>query len=448
MRYEFDGRNLAVMPDTPFLRTYKIDYVLMNRDTASTVSLATQIATAGLTATGTAAGVPPAGAGNSSTTRIENTARNRFWDTLVQNVKDILRETDKVIATETAPAAPGGERAEGGTERTVFREAAAVIANPETGVLTIRATARQHERIREFLDRVVASARREVLIEATVVEVQLSRNYQQGIDWSKLDFAGTGLTLRQRASGDISAPPSSLFELAYTSSGGSFAASIKLLEGFGDVRVLSSPKVSVLNNQTAVLKVVDNAVYFTIESNVSQNRDTTISSFNTTVHSVPVGFVMNVTPQISDSDSVVLNLRPSLSRIIGQATDPNPDLRDRNIVNNIPIIRSREIESVIRVDNGNIAVMGGLMEDLRDDTDNAVPLLSRVPLVGELFVDRNDTGAKTELVIFLRPTVIHEASIDGDFRNLAAHLPTADFLDRPRQPGLARPAAPAASERP
>lgn len=451
LRYELNGANLTVMPDTPFLRTYKVDYVAMNRDTSSVVALATQIASAGASTVGAPGTQQATGTGNSSVTRIENSAHNHFWDTLEENVRDILRETDTVAGgVASAPATDRGaaDTAATGTSTAGparHRQAGAVIANPETGVLTIRATSRQHARIQEFLDRVVASARRQVLIEATVVEVQLSRNYQQGIDWSKMNFAGSGLTLVQHAAGQLSAPPSSLFELAYTSGRGSFTGSIKLLESFGNVHVLSSPKVSVLNNQTAVLKVVDNAVYFTMQSDVSQNQNQTVTTFTTTVHSVPIGFVMNVTPQVSDNDSVVLNLRPSLSRIIGQAADPNPALREQNIVNNIPIIRSREIESVIRVDNGNIAVMGGLMEDLRDDTDDAVPLLHRIPVVGELFTNRNDTGTKTELVIFLRPTVIHDGSLEGDYRAFRDQLPAADFLDRPRQPGLQLPGASASS---
>ena len=144
--------------------------------------------------------------------------------------------------------------------------------------------------------------------------------------------------------------------------------------------------------------MVDNNVYFTVSSNTNQNQTQTIITFTTTVHSVPVGFVMNVTPQISENDTVLLNIRPTLSRVIGVATDPNPALKagtntglDKDIVNEIPIIRSREMESMIKVDNGNIAVMGGIMEDVLDNTDNAVPGLSRIPLVGNLFTHRNDT---------------------------------------------------------
>lgn len=490
MRYELDGPNLVVMPDTPFLRIYKVDYVNMSRDTSGSVAVTTQIATAGSSGVGgsantggAASGSTAAGGSNSSVTRIDNIAKNRFWETLIQNVKDLLRETDKILpegtsetvveradtqtTSGTGSANSGSARAGTGSgiaaspnpaslqqtgttvvRRTTFREAASVIANPETGVVTVRATGRQHEKVREFLDQVQVSARRQVLIEATVAEVQLSDNYQQGIDWSRLRLDGTGLSLRQATAGGVTAPPSSVFQLSYTNAAsrlGNIALTARLLESFGTVKVLSSPKISVLNNQTAVLKVVDNTVYFTIETNVNQNQTQTVNVFTTTVHTVPVGFVMNVTPQISGGDSVVLNIRPSISRIIGVATDPNPALKrgtltglNEDIVNAIPIVRSRELESVIRVDNGNIAVMGGLMEDLLDNRDNAVPVLSRIPAIGNLFAYRNDTKQRTELVIFLRPTVIHDAGLHGDYRDFSAQLPNRDFFKNNPEPAVPR----------
>lgn len=478
VRWELDGPNLAVMPDSPFLRTYKVDYVNMSRDTTGTVTVTTQIGSPGASAVGTAGGsATGTGAGGSaSSTKVENKAQNRFWDTLIQNIKDILRETDKILPEgssetvverqdEQATSGTGAPTPAGGrgstaptnlaaspnpatlqqsgttvTRRITFREAASVIANPETGVITVRATSRQHEKVQEFLDQVVSSARRQVLIEATIAEVQLSDNYQQGIDWSRVRFDRLGFSLIQEASGKISSPPSSLFQLKYENPGsriGNISATASLLEAFGNVKVLSSPRLSVLNNQTAVLKVVDNNVYFTVSSNTNQNQTQTIITFTTTVHSVPVGFVMNVTPQISENDTVLLNIRPTLSRVIGVATDPNPALRagtntglDKDIVNEIPIIRSREMESMIKVDNGNIAVMGGIMEDVLDNTDNAVPGLSRIPLVGNLFTHRNDTRRKTELVVFLRPVVVKDASIQGDYAEYRSQLPSQDFFEK------------------
>ncbi|MBI2308720.1 MAG: type II and III secretion system protein [Rhodocyclales bacterium] len=483
MRFEIDGPNLAVMPDTPFLRNYRVDYVNMSRDTAGSVTVNTQLV--GIAAGGT--GAPTIGAGsNNSTTKVENKAQHHFWDTLIQNIKDILRETDKEIVVSrrsavsqeqtsrqgntTASSSGAGSVAAAGSQagsavagagnqtaktqadatqaaqtekdfkdfQTVL--AASVIAHPETGILSVRANARQHEKVQEFLDKVQVSARRQVMIEATIVEVQLSNNYQQGIDWSKLPLStGLGFGLQSKTFDSTQG----LFTAQYKND--RFSSAIKLLDDFGTTKVLSSPKISVLNNQTAVLKVVDNEVYFTIKADTSQNQTTTVITYTTTLHQVPVGFVMNVTPQISESDTVLLNVRPSVSRIVGTVQDPNPALRKsttnnftEDIKSEIPIIRMREMESMLRVQDGNIAVMGGLMEDHLQNRDQSVPGLGRIPLLGELFNQRDDTARKTELVVFLRPTIIRDPSISGDFSSLREHLPKGDFFTSvpdPQTPG-------------
>ncbi len=475
MRWELDGPNLVVMPDSPFLRSYRVDYLNMSRDTAGTVTVTTQIASTG-TAAGASTGAAPGGS-NNSLTKIDNTARNHFWETLEKNLKDILRETDKILPegssetvverldqqSTTGTGAPPQNSSRSSTSsqssiatspnpatlqqagttvvrRTTFREAAAVIVNAESGVVAIRATARQHEKVQEFIDQVMVSVKRQVLIEATIAEVQLSDTYQQGIDWSASPLGRAGFTIKQSAGGTLAAPPQSLIQMGYNNTAsrlGNITSLVRLLETFGNVKVLSSPKMSVLNNQTAVLKVVDNQVYFTIKADTTANQTTTTTTFTTDLHSVPVGFVMNVTPQISDSQSVLLNIRPSISRIIGYVADPNPALKanatngfTNDIVSQIPVIRTREMESLIRIDNGNIAVMGGLMEDTQSNTDDTVPGLSKLPGIGVLFKNRNDSRTKTELVVFLRPIVIRDADIDGDYRSYRDSLPDREFFSR------------------
>ncbi len=466
MRWELEGPNLSVMPDTPYLRTYRVDYVNIWRDTSGTTTVTTQIAAAGAPGASPAA---PGSGGNNSQTRIENSAKNHFWETLEKNIKDMLHETDKILpegSSETviersdqqattgtgAPPATGGGRGknppslvmspnpatlqQAGTtvlRRTTFREAASVISNPESGVLSIRATERQHDKIQEFLDLVMSRAHRQVLIEATIAEVQLSDDYQQGIDWSALPLGDVGFRLIQKASGNIASPPSSIFEIGYTNPSsrfGNIGSSVRLLESFGIVKVLSSPKLSVINNQTAVLKVVDNNVYFSIKADVTPGVSGTqpLVAYTTSPNTVPVGFVMNVTPQINDNDTVLLNIRPSISRIIGAVSDPNPDLAKANVSNMIPVIRVREMESMIRVDSGNIAVMGGLMEDSVNNIDNGVPGLSKLPLLGGFFQSRDDGMKKTELVVFLRPIVIRDADVNGDFLAYRENLPGRDFF--------------------
>ncbi|MGP1675866.1 MAG: type II secretion system protein GspD [Burkholderiales bacterium] len=436
MRYELDGPNLAVMPDTPYLRIYKIDYVNMQRDTDSKVGTSTQVATPG------AAGGGGGGAasGNQSTTSITNKSTNHFWDTLVKNVQDILHETDKILpAPGQAGAQPAAAAAQPGAAATAparqaasFREAASVISNPESGVLSIRATSRQHEKIQEFLDQVLINAKRQVLIEATIAEVQLNNQYQQGIDWSAGRLGSTGFTFNQSASGTTTASPTgSIFVIgAAAPNYSNLLASVKLLESFGNVRVLSSPRLTVLNNQTAILKVVDNQVYFTIQSTTTAGSAgvAPVTTFTTTPNVVAVGLIMNVTPQISDTDSVLLNVRPSISRIVGNVPDPNPSLL---VTSNIPVIQTREMESLIKVNSGQIAVMGGLIQDRVNDLEDSVPGLSRLAGYGRFFENKNLTNTKTELVVFMRPIIIRDASIDGDYRGYRAFLPDDKFMAAP-----------------
>jgi len=498
MRFELDGANLVVMPDTPYLKNYKVDYVNMSRDTSGTVAVTTQVAS-GTPGTGTAGTTSATASANNSITRIENKAQNHFWEKLEQNIKDILRETDKILPEGTsetvveeanaqtttgtgAPAAssagnnrraagvpsivsspnPASVQSSGTTivRRSTFREAASVIANAESGVITVRATSRQHEKVQEFVDQVMQSVKRQVLIEATIAEVKLSQNYQQGIEWSSIGNAGFNLSQGKVTTGttgnskNISSLPDTFFKLAYlnpNSRYGEIDAAVKLLDAFGTVKVLSSPKLSVMNNQTAVLKVVDNEVYFTIKADTTANANTSTTTFTTTLQSVPVGFVMNVTPQVGDSETVILNIRPSISSIVRWVKDPNPSLANpcgpivsgskcgmEPIESSIPVIRTREMESVMRVDNGNIAVMGGLIEDRIDYIDNATPGISSIKFLGELFKQRNDTTTKTELVVFLRPIVLKDASIDGDLREMRRFLPRDDFFTSAPQPGAAR----------
>jgi MSHA type pilus biogenesis protein MshL len=444
MRYELDGPNLLVMPDTPFLRVYKINYVNMVRDTSGDVSVSAEIAGGGIGGAG-GGGAASTGGGaagaNVSSVKIRNVSNNRFWPTLVENVKEILRETDKILPASgpaaAAPAAPAGQPAGAAGAQPValapapnvtFREAASVISNPEAGVLFIRASSRQHEKIQEFLDRVLTNARRQVLIEATVVEVRLSNDYQQGIDWS---YLGSSIQTTQQ-SGAVLGP---VFALSRV--GSVFNATLKLLETFGTTRIISSPRITALNNQTAVLKVVENVVYFIIQNQISQgaNNQGNLQATQATPYTVPVGLVMNITPQISDDESVLLNVKPSISSVTTEVPDPS----DPTGQNKIPQIASREMESVLKLASGQIGVMGGLIQDRVQNVDNTIPGVNRLPVIGNWFANRTLSNEKTELVIFLRPIVVHDPSTEGDFSGYRVFLPNDNFLGAPNP---ARPVLP------
>ena len=467
MRFELDGPNLAAMPDAPYLKSYSIDYVNMSRDVIGTVSTNTQIATSGVSGMGGAAN-----SGNASLIKIENTSKNRFWASLEKNIKDILQDSDKerIIARRSAETteslsrstnmkastsgsgaiagaanaigsavtgsgiqnaeAKAGADTQGQQQRdfkdyeTIF--AASVIANAETGVISVRATSRQHEKVQEFIDRVMNSARRQVLIEATIVEVELSDGYQQGIEWSRLRSDGSGFSISKPTLGTnvSSAVTPFVFKFADNRNPLNLLSAVNLLQSFGNLKVLSSPKLSVLNNQTATLKVSEEFVYFNVKADVTAATLTAPKSIATTTtpQSVSIGFFMSVTPQISEGNTVTLNVRPSISSISDLKQDPHPDL---TIPNWVPQIRTREIESMLRIESGDIAVLGGLMEDRIDNKSGRVPGLGSIPLFGELLNSRANATKKSELVIFLRPTVIKDAS---DYGKLGNVLPGQEFF--------------------
>ena len=288
LRYEIQGRNLSILPDTPYLKNYRVDYPNIQRDSSNAISTSTNVASTGAGPGGSGGG----GGSNASTSEITSKSNNRFWETLVANVRDMMRETDKIIPgadsgagagaaaspASTAPVTAGAANATqaAAASRSTFREAASVMANPESGYITVRATQVQHERVREFLDRVMRSARRQVLIEATIVEVDLSNRFQQGINWSLLKPNGTAFDSQMTISpqgassgfqtgGTVSSLTSLTINGPSFINGYDITAMLSMLESFGTLRVLSSPKISVLNNQSSVLKVVDNKVYFTID---------------------------------------------------------------------------------------------------------------------------------------------------------------------------------------
>lgn len=463
MRYEIDGQTLVIQRDTPHLRSYRIDYLSAARNVKMQSTASTQFGATGTTGTG-ATGVATTSTTTGGTATIDITSENKLWESIVQNVREILRETDRILPAPPAGAAPvplppavqQGAVPPGTTPQLAvpqpgptLQEAASVIANRESGVLYVRATSKQHERVQEFLDQVMAGAKRQVLIEATVAEVQLTSDYQRGIDWQRLSgrlqfaspvFAAPAFTAAQASA--------NRYLVGYASQ--NFQATLKLLEQFGDVRVLSSPKLTVLNNQTAILRVTRDIVYFTLTPSTTP---VTIAggaglpqinavAFTTTPNVAAEGFMMAVLPQINDSDGVVLNVRPTIRRRVMDVEDPNPALAAANTRNAIPVFETREFDSMLRLQSGETAVLAGLMQDSAESSDAGIPGIRSIPVIGEALSQRAQLTRKTELVIFLRATVIHDPGIDGDFREFRDQLPGDDFFTRPNPQRDAPPLGP------
>jgi len=448
LTYKIQGNVLSITPDQPVLRTYKVDYVNMSRDTKGYIGVDGQISSSSQStgANGTVSSSSGNGANNSSSTSVNSESKSHFWETLERNVAEILAETDKeVIITRTGTGEPLStvvqkngsadasqaavtEAKNASLVREQIRKeyktlfAATVISNREAGMISVRGTNKQHEKVQEFLDKVLSSAKRQVLIEATIVEVKLNDGFQSGVDWSRLGANGfilsQGLgpqlaTLTAAVGANVVVSRTSPGIVAgYANANHGILGSVQLLKQFGDTKVLSSPKLMVLNNQTAVLKVVDNLVYFTlqVQDNLVANAGSS-KTITTTPNTVPIGVVMSVTPQISDSGIVNINVRPTITSLIRYVPDPNPQVAGNQ---GIPEIRTREMESMLQINSGNTAILGGLMQDdVKSNTDK-IPGLSNIPVLGKVFTGRSDSNVKTELVIFLRPTVIGNASLESD----------------------------------
>lgn len=415
IRYVKEGDNLLISTDTPFLKTYKVDYVNLSREALSTSVVSTQIAST----SGGGEAAAGSGGGNTSTTDVSSTSAHLFWERLVANISAILGEE---IGQASAGEIPISET---------------VIPNPESGILSVKATAAQHEQIQSFIDQVLVSAKRQVLVQTTIVEVTLNERYQAGIDWTALN---TGVfNIASTTSGSlptfIAGAVSSSFSIATnqdannqigtnpTTNADNITATITLLDQFGDTKILSSPQMMVLNNQTALLKVVENLVYFDVDAEVvpaTVAGGTATTTVDTTALTVPVGIVMAVTPQIDGNGTITLNVRPTISRVTGSVTDPNPNATftsgGTTVTNSIPQIAVREMESVLRMTDGQIGVLGGLMTDETRDNNTGLPGIKDRGFLGNLFKRTQAEYTKTELVIFIRPIIINSPSINDDLQ--------------------------------
>lgn len=408
LRYELEGENLYVMPDEPHFRTYKVNYISMAREMDGQIKLQTSVGGAG-GAGGAGGGGGGAGGttGGTGSTNVQVESQNQFWANLVEMVSAIV----------TPLESQGGNASEN-----------SVVPYPETGLLAVRATSAQHALVQQLVDAAVESGQRQVMIQATIAEVTLSTKFQAGIDWSVLpEVGGASFSIASQLlpGANILQAFSSLvldYEDDPDTTDNIINAQVRLLEEFGDVSILSSPQIMTLNNQTAILRVVDDIVYFEVDATTTQSQTQTNTTVDTEARTVAVGVTMAVTPQINANDSVLLNVRPSISRVLRFVQDPNPSLR---LASGVPELRVREMESVLRVNNGQIAVLGGLMENNDQADDAQTPGISRIEGVGELFKSRTRQTRKTELVIFLRPIVVRNPSLDADLQ------PYRKFLRQP-----------------
>lgn len=469
MRYRLEGNTIIVSPDTPYVKTYRVNYVNMARETSSNISVSGELTVSG-------AGAAAASGSSGSSTKVTTTSKNDFWDQLRDNIRSILNSTRlqslsadakaerlalvkqeqelRVKQMEAASRAGQGAptlansviSAPGSSQQQATLLPDDVVVNSVSGTVTVNATEKQHQLVQQHLDSIVNAMQRQVLIEATIVEVSLSEKYQGGVDWSRLPISG-GPTLIQQTLGGFGAgltqAGANFFQIGYlntTSSVGNISATIKLLQEFGNTRVLSSPKLMALNNQTALLKVVDNIVYFEVASStVTPVQGGATTAVTTTAKTVAVGVVMSVTPQINEDGRVSLTVRPTVTRLRPEqpfVEDPNPVLIISNLV---PQIQVREMESVLMVGSGQTVVLGGLMQDDVRRGRQQLPGADAIGAAGELFRFRDEQVGKSELLVFLRPIVVANPSLESDeLRFFQRFLPKPEASQQPERSGTAR----------
>jgi len=322
-------------------------------------------------------------------TQIETSSENDFWKELAVTLKLLIAGNPE----------------------------AQVVASPQTSTVIVRALPADLRLVSEYLRSIQKVMDRQVLLEARILEVILGDSFQAGIDWSsianvntsnELIFSQNGRTVTNPNAGDIL---SGILNVSYQDS--NFGMMIDLLETQGLVQVLSSPRISTINNQKAVIKVGTDEFFVTdISSTTVAGAGSSTTSPDVTLTPFFSGIALDVTPQIDGNNNIVLHVHPSISEVEDQ--EKLLTLGADKIT--LPLAKStiRESDSIIRARSGQVVVIGGLMQTQMRDSDSGIPLLKDTPGIGNLFKQRDMKNRKTELIILIRPIIV-EDNTWGDY---------------------------------
>jgi MSHA biogenesis protein MshL len=411
--YRVQGTRVLVQPATLTTKVYQVNYLISNRRGRSDVSVTSgSIAQASgpqgnvpaSSPSPTTGGVAPSPESSRITTQI----RNDFWVELETSLKAMVGE------------GPGRQ----------------IVVSPQSSVVVVRALPAELRQVEQFLRASRLNIERQVILEAKIIDVRLNESYQTGINWAAfvrgnnhrgsggLVNPGTNLgTSGEVGSGPLSALPGStlnlgalsptgLFGLAFQTS--NFAALISFLETQGDVQVLSSPRIATLNNQKAVLKVGTDDFFVTgVSTTTNSTASGSTTSPSITVQPFFSGIALDVTPQIDEDSNIILHIHPSVSDVSERTKLLN--LGSLGVFT-LPLASSTvsETDTIVRARDGNIVAIGGLMKTARSSDRAQVPVAGNVPVVGNLFGSRSGEVEKSELVILLKPTVVHsDAQMDA-----------------------------------
>lgn len=338
--------------------------------------------------------------GNGNGTSISTSSQTNFWENLEDSLKAMLSDS----------------------------EGRSILVSAQAGLVTVKALPDELKTIREFLRVSEQNLTRQVIIEARILEVSLSDEYQQGIDWNQItaNAGSTDLTLSSPGGilgNSISSALGGIASLSFTNP--DFSGVLNLLSTQGNVQVLSSPRVTAINNQKAVIKVGDDE-YFVTEISSQNTITSTTTSVVPNIELTPFfsGIALDVTPQIDKNGSILLHIHPSV--IETEEQEKVVTLNQEQIV--LPLAQStiRESDTIIRANSGEIVVIGGLMQSVKTQEESSTPFLGDIPGLGHLFRNVREKETKKELIILLKPTVVGSNTWQQQLESSRAQM--ADWL--------------------
>lgn len=379
-RFQIQGKRLLIEPDEPYLMIYNVQFLNHTRKSENRISISTDVFSPLETQNR---------ADNGSHSVLLGHSLMDFWVELEQNLKMFLAPLKIIPEKGAQPYA----------------------LHKQGGLVTVLGTARQHNQISDYLKKLKETITTQVIIEAKIIEVTLDNAYKTGINWSQLggDVHVTaplgGLALTQGAR--------DLFTFAVEHE--KFSAVLNLVKKFGTIRTLSNPRLTVMNNQPAMLKVATNEVFFHLEfERIFQTEGKPdIETISSDPMSVPIGLVMIVQPSVNlQTGEIIMMLRPTLSRVQKEVEDPAVAIKSQQKVKStVPVVQLRELDSVLKMKSGQVLIMGGLMEDRSEYTTSSVPVADSVPFLGEFAKGKEDERQVTELVIFLTARIAEDPYI-------------------------------------
>ena len=350
------------------------------------------------------------GSGSSGSSNIKGTVTQStksdtkafdFWESLEKSLQSMLNKRDNATAAGQQATPPRSNSVEPQQN---------VVINRLTGTIVVTATRRNLISIEKYLDLVKAALNRQVLVEARVIEVQLDDSLKFGIDWDFLNnirwFNTTGAAaggFGNAATAATNALNTGAFRLGY--GGGNVQALLTALKTQGEVKTLSNPRINVMNGQTALLTVGRNTNYVSKVTSTTSTGTTPITTFTVDTSNVLSGIMIGIAPNINSKGEISMAITPIISDLVS-LTPTNIGSGSNATQIQIPVVDLRELSTTVKVRNGEMIVIGGLISNKNNMQDEKFPLVGDIPWLGTLFSRKNYQDKRTELVVVLQPYLI------------------------------------------